>query len=644
MYWPTPQDYNEAIQNPEFSFEDLALKNSNAELSPLGLPKPISGAFASVYRFDTDVRSIAVKCFLRNVYDQHNRYQQLSQFMSVNHVPYIVDFEYLLKGIQINQNWYPILKMEWVEGQPLDQFLRKNIGNRSSIERVIKQFVFMMKELKKAGTAHGDLQHGNIMVCPGDMRLVDYDGMFVPALSGQNSNELGHPNYQHPMRRAHNFDNRLDDFSAWLIHSSLIIVMLDPELFKRFDGGDECIIFRQSDINDTEKSKVFRDLANHQHPEVKARVALLKRLVNCPFSKIPAFDEFRPDLESIAQELRPQEIYSAGKPDWMRPGGLDAAEDANAIKPASQQKLQLPQPPKRPVPSHLKQAPRLPQEIKWPTLEQYEKAVLAPGSSFRDVDLTNARPVVSEKIIGKHGVIFQVSSGDNIFALKCFLYPFADRKYRYTEIKNFAKGRAGKHFVDFDYLEQGVKIQGVWFPCLKMEWLSGETLDIYASNQLTQENKADIDRLIEEFRAMENLFLNLGIAHGDLDPRNLIVDHKGTIRLVDYDAMYLPLFKEMTCGEAGNPIYQHPSRNPAQFGPWIDNFPALVIDSVLTAMSVTPSINNPSWDFFLQKMRPKTAWAQGDPKSLTVRRSRLIKDMQMTRVENVPYLHAAIKL
>lgn len=642
MYWPTPQDYNEAIQNPEYSFEDPAIKNSTAELSPIGLPKPVSGAFASVYRFDAGIKSIAVKCFLRNVYDQHNRYQQLSQFMAVNQVPYIVDFEYLLKGIQIQQNWYPILKMEWVEGLPLDQFLRKQIGNRSALERVIKQFVFMIKDLKKAGTAHGDLQHGNIMICPGDLRIVDYDGMFVPALSGQDANELGHPNYQHPMRSSLNFDNRLDDFSAWLIHSSLIITMLDPELFKRYDGGDECIIFRQSDLKNPDRSKVFRDLANHQHPEVKARAALLKRLVNCPFGKLPSFDEFAPDLETIVQEIRPQEIFTTGKPDWMRPGQPDQNLKTNTS--ANPQNAQLPLPPKRPVPSHLKQAPRLPQEIKWPTLEQYERAVKEPGTSFKDKDLANARPIVSDKIVGKHGVIFQVSSGGNSYALKCFLHPFADRTYRYTEIKNLRKGPSSKYFINFDYLEDGIKIQGVWFPCLKMEWVSGETLDQYASNQLLQENKMEIDRLIEETRTMSNSFINAGIAHGNLEPHNILVDGTGAIRVIDYDAMYLPSFKGKQCGESGNPAYDHPARNTNHFGPWLDNFPALVMDSVLTSMSVSPSINNSGWDYFLQKIRPRTAWAQGDPKSLTVRRSRLIKDMQLTRIEKVPYLNAAVKL
>src|SRR5438093_695743 len=60
--------------------------------------------------------------------------------------------------------------------------------------------------LREAGMAHADLQHGNVLLIPGSkdnalaLRLVDYDGMYVPALADRPSGELGHPNYQHPLR------------------------------------------------------------------------------------------------------------------------------------------------------------------------------------------------------------------------------------------------------------------------------------------------------------------------------------------------------------------------------------------------------------------------------------------------------------
>ncbi len=106
--------------------------------------------------------------------------------------------------------------------------------------------------------------------------------------------------------------------------------------------------------------------------------------------------------------------------------------------------------------------------------------------------------------------------------------------------------------------------------------------------------------------------------------------------------MYTPGLRDLPSGELGSPVYQHPARNANHHGPWLDNFPALLIDSVLTAM-ISGSSPNSNWGEYLQKMRPRT-WSQGDPRSPVTRRSRLIKDMQMTKVENVPPLNAAVKL
>jgi hypothetical protein len=64
----------------------------------------------------------------------------------------------------------------------------------------------LASRLREAGVAHGDLQHGNVLLVPAtdtdrlSLKLVDYDGMFVPALTGAQTGEVGHPAYQHPQR------------------------------------------------------------------------------------------------------------------------------------------------------------------------------------------------------------------------------------------------------------------------------------------------------------------------------------------------------------------------------------------------------------------------------------------------------------
>ncbi|MCA9801074.1 MAG: hypothetical protein KC777_03765, partial [Cyanobacteria bacterium HKST-UBA02] len=84
--WPTPLDYDEAVQFAEVSFNDPELQRGEVELTPLGLPKVASGNFASVYRMNCGLKSYAVKCFLRNVSGQSRRYSLISDFTSTSRV------------------------------------------------------------------------------------------------------------------------------------------------------------------------------------------------------------------------------------------------------------------------------------------------------------------------------------------------------------------------------------------------------------------------------------------------------------------------------------------------------------------------------------------------------------------------------
>jgi len=94
-----------------------------------------------------------------------------------------------------------------------------------------------MEEMRFAGIAHGDLQHGNIIMCNHELRLVDYDGMYVPAMKNFMASELGHPNYQHPARAPHHFGPYLDNFSAWVIYASIKALQVDPLLLDQLGGA-----------------------------------------------------------------------------------------------------------------------------------------------------------------------------------------------------------------------------------------------------------------------------------------------------------------------------------------------------------------------------------------------------------------------
>jgi len=287
IFWPSPQDYCEAVQTPRLSFADEELCNGAVKTSPLGLPICMSGNFASVFCFDCGSKKVAVRCFLHNIPDQHRRYSEISKFVLSDNLECTVPFEYLEKGIKVHGDWYPILKMQWVDGITLGQFVENHLENWMAVNLLAGYFKDMVIDLQKGGIAHGDLQHDNILISDDSLRLVDYDGLFVPALAGCCANELGHPNYQHPLRTKDDFAPYLDNFSGWVIYLSLRILSMHPELLKQVQGGGDCLLLRQADWQKPDQSIAFRLLEHHSDERVRNYAQVLRLFLTVPPYEIP---------------------------------------------------------------------------------------------------------------------------------------------------------------------------------------------------------------------------------------------------------------------------------------------------------------------------------------------------------------------
>jgi hypothetical protein len=202
MPWPQSQDYNEAIQTPDVSFFDPELRGGHSMVNAMGIPMPRSGNFADVYEFQgAGGTKWAIKCFTREMAGLQERYHEISKYLPQARLPFSVDFTYLPRGIRIGQACYPVLKMQWVEGFLLNEFVRNNLEKRELPNDLGQLWLRMAKRLRAAGIAHGDLQHGNVILIPGKkarslaLKLIDYDGMYVPALANRKPGEVGHPAY-----------------------------------------------------------------------------------------------------------------------------------------------------------------------------------------------------------------------------------------------------------------------------------------------------------------------------------------------------------------------------------------------------------------------------------------------------------------
>lgn len=309
--WPTPQDYNEAVQQPQICFSDLELRRCRVELNHLGLPRPMTGAFASVYRLSNlSGTSWAVRCFLEHRDDMKERYSAIRNAVvgsCANDL--FAEFDYIERGIKVKSDWYPILKMEWIEGDSLDKYLDRHVKTRAKVVTLHKQFRDLAERLKKSGIAHGDLQHGNILVTDNGLRLIDYDDMFVQALSGKVSHELGHRNFQHPFRSNEHFTADLDNYASWVIDLSLKALVVDPDIWRDFNGGDDCLLFRHKDFKDPDDSALLKALTSHDQGDLRESALLFREVMRLSPGRIPDYHSDPREIDKLVH-LESLEVIS----------------------------------------------------------------------------------------------------------------------------------------------------------------------------------------------------------------------------------------------------------------------------------------------------------------------------------------------
>jgi hypothetical protein len=246
--WPSARQFTEAIQCPTVCFPSYELKNTLPAIDRLGMPLVTSGQFAFVYKLNSlhSQNSYAVRCFRGYLGDRDQRYRAIQRHLGDRPISLLSDFTYSPEGILVAGRRYPILYMKWIEGPTLDLYVDEMIDRKDVLLHLSQEWLKLMAALRESGVAHGDLQHGNIIVEHGALRLVDHDGIFVPEMSGWSSSEVGHQHYQHPLRGAQHFDPDLDNFSSIVIYLTFISLMEQPSLWK--EHHDENLLFTKSDF------------------------------------------------------------------------------------------------------------------------------------------------------------------------------------------------------------------------------------------------------------------------------------------------------------------------------------------------------------------------------------------------------------
>lgn len=270
MNYPLISEYIESIKSAEDNFEELSYLRP--VLDAEGQPVMSGGNFAVVFKMkdERDGKLYAVKCFLREQEGRAESYKLIAdelEFVSSN---YLTPIKYLEKELFVDtknsdENEFPVLLMDWVEGKTLDKYLRENLDDRYALEILAYCFSQLAQWLMPQPFAHGDLKPDNILVREdGTLVLVDYDGMYVPAMKGQKARELGSPDFRHPLRTEDDFDEHIDDFSLVSILLSLKAISVNPALLAEY-GATDRLVFSEKDyrsLSECEKSTKLLALNN----------------------------------------------------------------------------------------------------------------------------------------------------------------------------------------------------------------------------------------------------------------------------------------------------------------------------------------------------------------------------------------------
>ena len=300
--WPRNTDFSSALQNPSACFSTKKdFSTGKIVNSKAGFPMARSGSFAIVFKFKIGNKTHALKCFTSPPHGFENQVR-ISRYLKSKKLDFTVTYDTdveIIVAIAANSTQIscPMLVTPWIEGKILQDYLEQD--NLKQVSEIAKEFFEMISKLEQFKIAHGDLQSKNIIVQKDlSLKLIDYDGMFIPELRNQPSKEDGTLHYQHPLRLKDVkkggisvYDETMDRFSSIVIYLSLLVLSAKPNLYKKYHD-DENIIFKNKDFESPDKSELFKEVSKIHNSDIKKlNVELIKYCKSKQLSKIKTVKE-----------------------------------------------------------------------------------------------------------------------------------------------------------------------------------------------------------------------------------------------------------------------------------------------------------------------------------------------------------------
>ena len=264
MQYPLISEYVKAIQDAGDNLDKLAYLTP--VLDDHGEPYRSSGAFAVVFKMldKSTGKYYALKCFTEEQQGRAEAYRQIADELDLLDSPYITSVKYMEKELfvdsQCEEDEFPVLLMDWVDGETMEAYIAANYHNQSAMSLLCYRFGKMAAWLRSQSFAHGDVKPDNIIIRPdGSLTLVDYDGMFVSSMKGCKSPTIGTKDFCHPLRTVDDFDETIDDFSLASIALSLKAISMKSTLLDIYGASDR-LLFSENDYRNPSNSKVISAL------------------------------------------------------------------------------------------------------------------------------------------------------------------------------------------------------------------------------------------------------------------------------------------------------------------------------------------------------------------------------------------------
>jgi len=232
----------------------------------------------------------------------------------------------------------------------------------------------------------------------------------------------------------------------------------------------------------------------------------------------------------------------------------------------------------------------------WPSATEYVAAIqqlsspLPPDAGLRDVRLATDVMGLPASASGQNAVVFEILHAEGSAAARYFTRHHAQARLHYQAVSDHLRSHPMSVVSPARWFDDGIEVRGQQRPLVLMPWIPGSPLNLAIEDRLA--DKEALLSLASTWLQVVESMAEAGVAHGDLQCGNVLVDDEGSVRLVDLDGFYVPGMSTAP-DEMGHPHFQHPARSTKDWGPEMDGTSAAIVALSVRALAFDPEL----WSF-----------------------------------------------